>query len=72
VARLAEDARKDGLFVWDYLIGCNRDLVAEFAAANLLLTAAALTTNRIRLGTMVTPVPRRRPHQLSSHGRSPR
>src|SRR5215831_16785258 len=47
------------------LIGYNRDLVAEFAPTNPLLTAAALTTNRIRLGTQVTPVPRRRPQQLA-------
>ena len=65
VARLAEDAGWDGLIVWDHLIGYNRDLVADFAATNLLLTAAALTTNRIRLGTMVTPVPRRGPRQLA-------
>jgi len=29
------------------------------------LTAAALSTNQIRLGTLVTPVPRRRPQQLA-------
>jgi len=65
VARLAEEAGWDGLFVWDQLIGYNRDLVAEFAPTNLLLTAAALSTTRIRLGTQVTPVPRRRPQQLA-------
>src|SRR5262249_62135605 len=63
VARLAEEAGWDGLFVWDHLIGYNRDLVAEFAATNLLLTAAAQATSRIRLGTLVTPVPRRRPRR---------
>src|SRR4051812_21162261 len=31
----------------------------------MLLTAAALATRRIRLGTLVTPVARRRPHQLA-------
>lgn len=64
-ARLAEEAGWDGLFVWDHLIGYNRDLVGEFAATNILLTAAALATSRIRLGTQVTPVPRRRPRQLA-------
>jgi alkanesulfonate monooxygenase SsuD/methylene tetrahydromethanopterin reductase-like flavin-dependent oxidoreductase (luciferase family) len=64
-ARLAEEAGWDGLFIWDQLIGYNQDLVGEFAATNILLTAAALATNRIRLGTQVTPVPRRRPHQLA-------
>jgi len=65
VARLAEEAGWDGLFVWDQLIGYNQDLVADFAATNLLLTAAALATDRIRLVTVVTPVPRRHPQQLA-------
>jgi alkanesulfonate monooxygenase SsuD/methylene tetrahydromethanopterin reductase-like flavin-dependent oxidoreductase (luciferase family) len=65
VARLAEDAGWDGLFVWDHLIGYNQDLVGEFAATNILLAAAALATSRIRLGAQVTPVPRRRPRQLA-------
>lgn len=65
VARLAEEAGWDGLFIWDHLIGYNRDWVSEFAATNILLTTAALATSRIRLGTQVTPVPRRRPQQLA-------
>ncbi|WP_067470992.1 LLM class flavin-dependent oxidoreductase [Nocardia amamiensis] len=64
-AQLAEDAGWDGLFIWDQMIGYNRDLVGEFAATNILLAAAALATQRIRLGTTVTPVPRRRPRQLA-------
>jgi alkanesulfonate monooxygenase SsuD/methylene tetrahydromethanopterin reductase-like flavin-dependent oxidoreductase (luciferase family) len=64
-ARLAEEAGWDGLFIWDHLIGYNRELVGEFAATNILLAAAALATNQIRLGTAVTPVPRRRPRQLA-------
>jgi alkanesulfonate monooxygenase SsuD/methylene tetrahydromethanopterin reductase-like flavin-dependent oxidoreductase (luciferase family) len=64
-ARLAEEAGWDGLFVWDHLVGYNRDLAGEFAATNILLAAAALATNRIKLGPQVTPVPRRRPRQLA-------
>jgi alkanesulfonate monooxygenase SsuD/methylene tetrahydromethanopterin reductase-like flavin-dependent oxidoreductase (luciferase family) len=30
-ARLAEEAGWDGVFVWDHLIGYNRDLVSEWA-----------------------------------------
>jgi alkanesulfonate monooxygenase SsuD/methylene tetrahydromethanopterin reductase-like flavin-dependent oxidoreductase (luciferase family) len=65
VAHLAEEAGWDGLFIWDVLIGYNRRLVTRFAATNILLTAAALATERILLGTQVTPVPRRRPRQLA-------
>jgi Luciferase-like monooxygenase len=65
VARLAEEAGWDGLFVWNHMIGYNRDWVSDFAATNILLTAAALATSRIKLGTQVTPVPRRRPRHLA-------
>lgn len=65
VARLAEESGWDGLFIWDHLIGYNQDLVADFAATSILLAAAAVATTRIRLGTQVTPVPRRRPRQLA-------
>jgi alkanesulfonate monooxygenase SsuD/methylene tetrahydromethanopterin reductase-like flavin-dependent oxidoreductase (luciferase family) len=62
---LPKTAAGTGLFIWDVLIGYNQDLVTEIAATNLLLTAAALATSRIRLGTLVTPVPRRRAAQLA-------
>jgi alkanesulfonate monooxygenase SsuD/methylene tetrahydromethanopterin reductase-like flavin-dependent oxidoreductase (luciferase family) len=66
-ARLAEEAGWDGLFIWDPLIGYNQQWgwVSQMAATNILLTAASLATKRIRLGTQVTPVPRRRPRQLA-------
>jgi alkanesulfonate monooxygenase SsuD/methylene tetrahydromethanopterin reductase-like flavin-dependent oxidoreductase (luciferase family) len=57
IARLAEEAGSDGLFVWDHLIGYNQELVGEFGATSILLVgSAALATERIRLGTQVTPV----------------
>jgi alkanesulfonate monooxygenase SsuD/methylene tetrahydromethanopterin reductase-like flavin-dependent oxidoreductase (luciferase family) len=65
VARLAEDCGWDGVFIWDVLIGYNTELVADVAATSVLLAAAALATSRIRLGTLVTAVPRRRPAQLA-------
>jgi alkanesulfonate monooxygenase SsuD/methylene tetrahydromethanopterin reductase-like flavin-dependent oxidoreductase (luciferase family) len=65
VARLAEESGWDGLFIWNHLIGYNQDLVADSAATSILLAAVALATTRIRLGTQVTPVPRRRPYQLA-------
>jgi alkanesulfonate monooxygenase SsuD/methylene tetrahydromethanopterin reductase-like flavin-dependent oxidoreductase (luciferase family) len=65
VARLAataEEAGWDGLFLWDHL---------SFAWGPpagdpwLLLAAAAHSTERLRIGTHVTPVPRHRPELLA-------
>lgn len=39
--------------------------MGEFGATNILLGSAALATERILLGSQVTPVPRRRPQQLA-------
>ncbi|MEO3752880.1 LLM class flavin-dependent oxidoreductase [Streptomyces sp. B6B3] len=63
VATAAEAAGWDGLFVWDHLNF--RAHPRPFGDPWMLLTAAALATSRIRLGTLVTPVARRRPHQLA-------
>ncbi|MFD5696795.1 LLM class flavin-dependent oxidoreductase [Streptomyces lasiicapitis] len=66
VAVAAEAAGWDGLFVWDHVV---HDKVVQrgkpFGDPWMLLTAAALATERIRLGTLVTPVARRRPQQLA-------
>ena len=59
-ARSAEDAGWDGFFLWDHLFAFAPgpvDTVDPFIA----LAAAACSTERIRLGTLVTPLPRRRP-----------
>ena len=56
LAPIAEDAGWDGFFVWDAVWGLD---------AWVLLAAAALRTERIRLGTMLTPVPRRKPWDLA-------
>jgi len=42
-----------------------KDLRWEIADPWILLTAAALATSRIRLGTAITPVARRRPSKLA-------
>lgn len=62
----AEQAGWDALFVWDHVVH-DKQLRkgTPFGDPWLLLTAAALATSRIRLGTLVTPVPRRRPEQLA-------
>lgn len=64
VARRAEEAGWDGLLVWDHVAG-EKGLNWEIADPWILLTAAALATSRIRLGTAITPVARRRPSKLA-------
>jgi alkanesulfonate monooxygenase SsuD/methylene tetrahydromethanopterin reductase-like flavin-dependent oxidoreductase (luciferase family) len=57
LAAEAEAAGWDGFFVWEAVWGID---------AWVALSAAAMTTETIRLGTMLTPVPRRRPWDLAS------
>jgi alkanesulfonate monooxygenase SsuD/methylene tetrahydromethanopterin reductase-like flavin-dependent oxidoreductase (luciferase family) len=64
VASAAEVAGWDALFVWDHVVHDKRHR-RSFGDPWMLLTAAALATTRIKLGPMVTPVPRRRPQQLA-------
>ena len=56
-AAAAEAAGWDAIFVWEAVWGVD---------AWLSLTAAALSTERLRLGTMLTPLPRIRPWDLAS------
>lgn len=63
VAVAAEEAGWDGLFVWDHVVFDGTPRV--FGDPWMLLTAAGLATSRLKLGTLVTPVPRRRPEQLA-------
>lgn len=56
-AEAAEAAGWDGFFVWD---------AAWCADPWATLAAVAVRTSRIRLGTMLTPVSRRRPWKLAS------
>jgi alkanesulfonate monooxygenase SsuD/methylene tetrahydromethanopterin reductase-like flavin-dependent oxidoreductase (luciferase family) len=56
-ASLAEAAGWDGFFVWEPVWGYD---------AWVLLAAAALRTERIRLGTLITPLSRMRPWKLAS------
>ena len=56
----AEVAGWDGVFLWDHLFAFD-DGPVELVDPWIALTAAAVATSRIRLGTLVTPLPRRRP-----------
>ncbi len=57
LARQAEQCGWDGFFVWEPVWGID---------AWVSLAAAAMTTSRIRLGTMLTPLSRMRPWKLAS------
>lgn len=61
LAREAEDAGWDGFFLWDHIAGWEGDIVDPWVA----LAAIAMSTRRIRLGTTVTPLPRRRPWKVA-------
>jgi alkanesulfonate monooxygenase SsuD/methylene tetrahydromethanopterin reductase-like flavin-dependent oxidoreductase (luciferase family) len=66
IAAAAEAAGWDALFVWDHVVHDKRRRQGQpFGDPWMLLTAAALATSRLRLGTLVTPVARRRPEQLA-------
>ncbi|MFP3882846.1 MAG: LLM class flavin-dependent oxidoreductase [Actinomycetota bacterium] len=62
VAVAAEEAGWDGVFVWDHILGWDG---AEVGDAWVILAAMARATADIRLGPMVTPLPRRRPWVLA-------
>jgi alkanesulfonate monooxygenase SsuD/methylene tetrahydromethanopterin reductase-like flavin-dependent oxidoreductase (luciferase family) len=64
LAQAVEHAGWDGLFVWDHVVH-EKSLARDIADPWVLLTAAAMVTSRIRLGTMITPVARRRPQKLA-------
>jgi Luciferase-like monooxygenase len=57
MAALAEQTGWDGLFVWEGLYGVD---------AWVSLAAAAVRTNNVRLGTLLTPASRRKPWELAS------
>ncbi|RAY15055.1 LLM class flavin-dependent oxidoreductase [Actinomadura craniellae] len=63
VARRAEAAGWDGLFVWDHVVFPYGEV--EVGDPWVLLTVAATATERIRLGPLVTAVARRRPGTLA-------
>ena len=62
LAVAAERAGWDGFFLWDHLV---HRVDGPYVDAWVALAAIAARTERIRLGPLVTPVPRRRPWKLA-------
>ncbi len=62
LAQASEESGWDGYFVWDHVaLGAELPLGEAFVT----LSAVAMATERIRIGTMITPIARRRPWQLA-------
>lgn len=61
LARDAEQAGWDGMFVWDDVAGTQKDLADPWIS----LSAAAAITQRLRLGALITPLARRRPWKFA-------
>lgn len=58
----AEASGWDGFFLWDHILA---DEGIPFVDPWIAMAAIACATRRIRIGTMVTPIPRRRPWKLA-------
>jgi len=73
LATKAEQAGWDGFFVWDHVVyrrdpdGRDASGRADLPVADPWVTLAAIAaaTHRVRLGPLVTPLPRRRTHVLA-------
>ncbi len=63
LAREAEVAGWDGFFIWDHMIfdPSFHPMLDPWVG----LAAVALNTSRVRIGTLLTPLPRRRPWKLA-------
>ena len=62
LAFVAEESGWDGFFIWDHLtLDGTKPIVDPWVA----LSVMASMTTRIRIGTAVTPIPRRRPWKLA-------
>jgi alkanesulfonate monooxygenase SsuD/methylene tetrahydromethanopterin reductase-like flavin-dependent oxidoreductase (luciferase family) len=66
IAIETEEAGWDGFFLWDHLLVFKQDdMVLPFADPWIALTAIACNTKKIRLGPLITPLPRRRPWKVA-------
>ena len=63
LAAAAEQRGWDGFFVWDHIL--HRSPAKAIADPWVALAAIACATSTLRIGPMVTPLPRRRVHKLA-------
>jgi alkanesulfonate monooxygenase SsuD/methylene tetrahydromethanopterin reductase-like flavin-dependent oxidoreductase (luciferase family) len=63
LAARAEERGWDGFFLWDHI--AFHKPVRAIADPWVTLAAMAVATQRLLLGPLVTPIPRRRPHKLA-------
>jgi alkanesulfonate monooxygenase SsuD/methylene tetrahydromethanopterin reductase-like flavin-dependent oxidoreductase (luciferase family) len=63
VAATAETAGWDGVFLWDHIM--YREPVTAAGDPWIGLAAIAAATTRVTIGSMVTPLPRRRPQMVA-------
>jgi alkanesulfonate monooxygenase SsuD/methylene tetrahydromethanopterin reductase-like flavin-dependent oxidoreductase (luciferase family) len=61
----AERAGFDGFFLWDHIVFADSGEGPPIVDPWQVLAVVAASTSRIRIGTLITPVPRRRPWQLA-------
>ena len=64
LAARAEAAGWDGFFIWDHILFSATD-VFPVVDPWVALAVAAVATNRVRLGALMTPLSRRRPWQVA-------
>lgn len=62
----AEQAGWDGVFLWDHMVFLRQSRL-DVHDPWVLLGAMAQATGRVRLGTLVTPLARRRPWTVAKH-----
>ena len=63
LARRTEEAGWDGFFVWDHI--AYDPPVRALADPWIAMAGIACATSRVRIGALVTPIPRRRVHKLA-------
>jgi alkanesulfonate monooxygenase SsuD/methylene tetrahydromethanopterin reductase-like flavin-dependent oxidoreductase (luciferase family) len=64
IAVEAEKAGWDGFYIWDHLLVFKKNPL-PFVDPWVALSAIACNTKKIRIGTHITPLPRRRPWKLA-------